>query len=84
MTLLTPRLNGLMPKKRLPALSKRVRELRKAAEMTQRELAEASGVSLPRIRSLEQGQSTGVLLDTAQALADALGVTLNDLVKKPD
>ena len=47
--------------------------------MSQEELADASGVSVASIAMYESG-NTSPLLDTAMKIADALGVSPNDLV----
>ncbi|UCM89930.1 helix-turn-helix domain-containing protein [Streptomyces marincola] len=50
----------------------RLRELRKRRGLTQRELANHSGVSLSTIRNVEQGTQTAVRLETVRKLASAL------------
>lgn len=52
----------------------RVREARKRRGMTQRELAEASGLSLSAVKKIEQGTLGALRLETARRLAVALGV----------
>jgi transcriptional regulator with XRE-family HTH domain len=49
--------------------------------MLQRELAEASGVSLRTVTRLEDGGRAG--LDTARRLAQAFDVTPTDLISPP-
>ncbi|SDW32541.1 NB-ARC domain-containing protein [Amycolatopsis xylanica] len=51
-----------------------LRQLRRAAGMTQQQLAESSGVSVRSISRLEAGQRTNPRLDTVRGLADALGL----------
>ena len=53
----------------------RIREARKRRGMTQRELADAAGLSLSAIKKLEQGTLGQLRLETAHRLATALGVT---------
>jgi transcriptional regulator with XRE-family HTH domain len=53
----------------------RVREARKRRGMTQRELADAAGLSLSAVKKIEQGTLGQLRLDTAHRLATALGVT---------
>jgi transcriptional regulator with XRE-family HTH domain len=55
----------------------RVQEIRKP-KMTQRELAERSGLSLRVIQAIEAGENT--TLKTLQRIADALGVGLHELL----
>jgi transcriptional regulator with XRE-family HTH domain len=53
----------------------RIKEARKRRGMTQRELAEAAGLSLSAVKKIEQGTLGAVRLETAHRLATALGVT---------
>jgi len=52
----------------------RVKEVRKRRGLSQRELADASGVSLSTIRKLEQGERESARLETLRKLAHALRV----------
>lgn len=58
----------------------RVREARKRRGMSQRELADAAGLSLSLIRKLEQGEKRSVRLETAHTLARALDIPTTRLV----
>lgn len=51
-----------------------LRELRAAAQLTQDELSERSGVSQALISQLERGASSNPGVSTLRKLADALGV----------
>lgn len=62
-------------------LARRVREARKRAGLTQKELARLSGVSLSWIRALEQGAYTDTRLETARKIAAAVGVPTTALIK---
>jgi transcriptional regulator with XRE-family HTH domain len=53
----------------------RVREARKRRGMTQRELADAAGLSLSAVKKIEQGTLSQLRLETAHRIATALGVT---------
>jgi transcriptional regulator with XRE-family HTH domain len=53
----------------------RIKEARKRRGMTQRELAEAAGLSLSAVKKVEQGTLGQLRLETAHRLAVALGVT---------
>ncbi|MFJ2111000.1 helix-turn-helix domain-containing protein [Streptomyces sp. NPDC087850] len=48
---------------------KKVKDARKRSGLTQRQLAEASGVSVSTIRKLEQGERSGARMETLHALA---------------
>lgn len=56
----------------------RIQEARKAAGMTQTELANAAGVSQPYIVDLERG-ARGAKPETWERIASALGVTVEEL-----
>lgn len=64
-------------------LSNRLAALRKAAGMTQLELAAKAGVSLSSLQKLENGSNSmlNALTRTTVALSSALGVTVNELVR---
>lgn len=61
----------------MPWFARRLKELRLAAKMTQKELAERSGMHLGGIFKLEQGVNHPSW-DTVQRLTLALGVRLDD------
>lgn len=56
-----------------------LRAERARKRLTQEQLAERSGVSVASVQNYERG-ATGVTQESACALADALGVTPNDLI----
>lgn len=56
----------------------KVRALRKVAELTQIQLSEKSGVSLPTIRRVENGRTVSV--PVLMKIANALNCTLDDIV----
>ena len=59
-------------------ICKRLQELRQAAGPSQSQLAKAAGVPVGSLRGWEQSRRT-MLVDAAIKLADALGVTLDEL-----
>ncbi|ATI18834.1 DNA binding protein [Streptomyces phage Diane] len=61
-------------------LGERIREVRKRRGLTQRQLAELSGVSLSLVRKLEQGERSDTRLETARALAHTLKVPTTHLL----
>lgn len=67
-------------KKRQPTetLGERLQRLRQAARLSQPQLAEAAGVPVTTLRNWEQGRR-GMMLETAATVAEALGVTLDEL-----
>jgi transcriptional regulator with XRE-family HTH domain len=58
----------------------RLKRLRRAAGLSQNQLAQASGVPVGTIRNWEQGLRTP-MLDSAARVAGVLGVSLDDLAK---
>ncbi|WP_217189094.1 helix-turn-helix domain-containing protein [Streptomyces buecherae] len=64
-------------------VGKKVKEARKISGLTQRQLADSSGVSLSTIRKLEQGDRESARMETLHALACVLRVETMDLVTEP-
>lgn len=56
-----------------------VRRARQKAEMTQKQLADLSGIRDSTISQIEKGRQ-GANLSTAELLADALGISIDELV----
>ncbi|MFF3852657.1 helix-turn-helix domain-containing protein [Micromonospora sp. NPDC002575] len=67
----------------MDTLGRRIAEIRGRRGMSQRELAQAASVSVDLVSKLEQGQRRSARLDTVAALAQALDVTLAELLGKP-
>jgi transcriptional regulator with XRE-family HTH domain len=65
-------------------LGRNLKRLREARGLSQPQLADASGVSVGFIRSLEQGHRREPTVGYALALARALGVTVDDLLREGD
>ena len=61
-------------------LAKRVKEYRKQKGLTQQKLAEKTGLSFNTITKIEQGIGDSPTLKTLVKLADALGVSIDELV----
>ena len=62
-------------------IGKRVHELRKAADMTQDQLADTAQVPQGNISRLERGDFEDVHVSTLLKLASALRTTVNDLLR---
>ena len=58
---------------------RKIKEARKRKGMTQSELAAASGVSRATIIGLESGHITDTKIGTLRKIADALGITMDDI-----
>lgn len=61
---------------------KKVRELRKANNLTMSELAKKSGTASSYISDLENGKIKNPSINKIEKIAEALGVSLAELVKK--
>jgi transcriptional regulator with XRE-family HTH domain len=61
-------------------LAKRLKELRKKAGWSQQKLAEKAGLSYNTITKIEQGVATMPTIQTMIKIADAFGITLDELV----
>lgn len=59
----------------------KIAQRRMALDLEQSELAEASGVSLPTLRRLEQGRTRNPGIRQLSALVSALRCTLDDLIE---
>jgi len=59
-----------------------ITELRKSAGLTQKALADASGINIRQIQKIESGevQIGNITLKNAKALADALHVSIDSLL----
>lgn len=60
-------------------LAGRLRALREAASLTQRQLADSAGVALQTLRQVERGERPDPRTSITLALARALGVTVEYL-----
>ncbi|MCJ7646009.1 helix-turn-helix transcriptional regulator [bacterium] len=61
-------------------LAKRLKELRKKSGWSQQKLAEKAGLSYNTITKIEQGVATMPTIQTMIKIADAFGITLDELV----
>ena len=61
-------------------ISRRIKELRKKSEWSQQKLAEKAGVSYNTITKIEQGAATMPTIQTMIKIADAFGISLDELV----
>jgi transcriptional regulator with XRE-family HTH domain len=64
-------------------LSKNLQRIRTRKKLTQQELADAAGVSRPRIAEIESGANPNPTLFTIQVLAKALDCTAEALIRAP-
>ena len=61
-------------------IAKRIKELRKKSSWSQQKLAEKAGVSYNTITKIEQGAATMPTIQTMIKIADAFGISLDELV----
>ena len=61
-------------------IAKRLKELRKKTGWSQQKLAEKSGLSYNTITKIEQGAATKPTIQTMIKIADAFGISLDELV----
>jgi len=61
-------------------LEQRIKQVRKKAGWSQQKLAEKAGLSLAVITKIEQGIAKRPSIQTMMKLADALGISLDELV----
>ena len=59
---------------------KRLKQLRKKTGWSQQKLAEKAGVSYNTITKIEQGAATMPTIQTMIKIADAFGISLDELV----
>jgi transcriptional regulator with XRE-family HTH domain len=64
-------------------LAMRLKRLRKAANLSQQELATRSGLSVSIVSQIEQGREANPRLSTLLAITGVLGIGLDDLVPRP-
>ena len=65
----------------IPTISKNIKKLRKAKDLSQDKLSRLADVSHATIIKIESGGIQSPTMDTAQKIAKALGVSLDDLMK---
>lgn len=58
----------------------RLKQVRETRALSQFELAQKAGMSPQNIQKLEQGRAKGIQLDTLDALCDALGCEIQELL----
>ena len=62
--------------------AKKIRELRKKKKISQERLARLADVSLNTVVKIESGESRHPTVHTMAGIAYALGITLDELIKK--
>jgi len=67
--------------KTITTISKNIKKLRKAKDLSQDKLSRLADVSHATIIKIESGGIQSPTIDTVQKIAKALGVSLDDLMK---
>ena len=62
-------------------LAKKIRELRNRKKLSQEKLARLAGVSFVTIVKIESGESKNPTIKTMAGIANALGISLDELIK---
>ncbi len=67
--------------KKLPNISKNIKKLRKEKGLSQDRLSKMADIAHPTIIKIESGAIQSPTVETAQKIARALGVSIDDLMK---
>lgn len=67
--------------KKLPNISKNIKKLRKAKGLSQDRLSKLADIAHPTIIKIESGGIQSPTVETAQKIAHALGVSIDELMK---
>lgn len=67
----------------IAAMGRRARWLRRSREITQDELASAGGISSASVAQFELGGARDIRFKTIAAVAEALGVSIDELAEAP-
>ena len=67
--------------KTIPTISKNIKKLRKAKDLSQDKLSRLADVSHATIIKIESGGIQSPTIDTVQKIAKALGIGLEDLTR---
>lgn len=62
-------------------IGEKIQELRKAQNITQKDFAEKVGIPYMTLVKIEQGVSDNPTIKNLKAIADALNISLDELVK---
>lgn len=68
--------------KALPPTARNMKALRAKLDISQDRLAKLADISLHTITKIETGDTPNPTVDTMKRIADALGVTIDDLIKE--
>jgi transcriptional regulator with XRE-family HTH domain len=69
-------------KKTLPVIAKNIRKLRNKLGISQDKLSKLADVSFHTITKIEAGETPNPTIGTVKKIAKALGIGVDDLIKK--
>jgi transcriptional regulator with XRE-family HTH domain len=72
-----------MARKEFTSLAAKLKKLREAQKLSQQDLAVKAGLSISVVSQIEQGKKQDPRTSTMLAIADALGVSVHDLMGQP-
>lgn len=67
--------------KELPTIAQNIKKYRRLAGISQDKLSKLAGVTLHTIAKIETGSTPDPRIETLRKIADALGVSVDDLIK---
>jgi len=68
--------------KELPTIAKNIKKYRDKLGISQDKLSKMAGVTLHTIAKIETGSTSDPRIETLRKIADALGVSVDDLIQK--
>ena len=68
--------------KELPTIAKNIKKYRDKLGVSQDKLSKLAGVTLHTIAKIETGSTPDPRIETLRKIADALGVSIDDLIQK--
>jgi transcriptional regulator with XRE-family HTH domain len=68
--------------KELPTIAKNIKKYRDKLGISQDKLSKLAGVTLHTIAKIETGSTPDPRIETLRKIADALGVSVDDLIQK--
>jgi len=68
--------------KELSIIAKNIKKYREKKDISQDKLSKLAGVTLHTITKIESGATPDPRIETVKKIADALGISVDDLLKK--
>ena len=68
--------------KEIPIIAKNIKKQRAKLGISQDKLSKLAGITLHTITKIESGATPDPRIETVKKIADALGVSIDDLMKK--